>query len=297
MPIWSLNQERIFEALQTPSFGNICVKAVAGSGKTTTIAEGIKRLAPDLPITAIAFNRTIAEELKARLPSYIKVTTFHALGLAALSRSLVIRPQVEQYKVRRTAQKLISQNDHEHYLTYVCKLVSLAKSFGVIHFAPNVPETYQALAEHFSLIPNSIKASEPIAWQYCIKVLEASNRNIEEIDYDDMLYLTLLRGVRLPHPSWIFVDEAQDLNAVQHALLARMLSPQARFCAVGDPQQAIYGFRGAQTNSMQLLAETFKASWLDLDVSYRCSKAVVAAAQEFCPSIKAFDLKIGRAHV
>jgi len=109
----------------------------------------------------------------------------------------------------------------------------------------------------------------------------------EVIDFDDMLYLPLRSKCTFDKKNYVFVDEAQDTNGVQRALLRRMLAPppHGRLIAVGDPSQAIYGFRGADANAMSALREEFSAVVMPLSVSYRCSRAVVAEAQKYCTTL------------
>ena len=88
---------------------------------------------------------------------------------------------------------------------------------------------------------------------------------------------------------FVFVDEAQDTNAIQRALLRKILKPTSRIVAVGDPAQAIYGFRGADSNSLQLIADEFNCKRLPLTVSYRCPTSVVEFARQWVSHIEAAE--------
>jgi superfamily I DNA/RNA helicase len=140
-----------------------------------------------------------------------------------------------------------------------------------------------------------------IAWAQ--KVLAWSNdiRTCRMYDFDDMLYLCVKEGLILPKYDFIFVDEAQDTNAIQRAMLRKMLNvlpsnadeetqkkfKETRIIAVGDPAQAIYGFRGANSDSLDLIAKEFNCTKLPLTVSYRCPQAVVRYAQQWVKHIEA----------
>src|SRR5690606_18120963 len=87
----------------------------------------------------------------------------------------------------------------------------------------------------------------------------------------------------------VLVDEAQDLNVAQRILIRRMLKEGGRLIAVGDPRQAIYGFRGADSDSFRLIGEEFNATDLPLTVTFRCPKAVVAQAQRYVSHIQAHE--------
>lgn len=294
MTNWSSNQLAIFEAALDPSASHMLVRAVAGSGKTSTLVELANRLPSNSEVIVLAFNKNIAEELQTRMPSWVKASTFHSLCYRALLRSLPAKPEVDKFKVTRLAKKIIPEADHEHYLQYVKRLVAYAKNAGVgyahLPYPPNTPEAYRELAENHNLFPDTLKSDPAVGWNYAVKVLEASNAEAgTAIDYDDMIYLAFLKGSRLPTPQYILVDELQDFNGVQHELVRRMIGKNTRFIGVGDPRQSIYGFRGAVADSMQRLHRNLQATWYPLDISYRCSKAVVRAAQEFCPEIRAAD--------
>src|SRR5690606_26687347 len=82
----------------------------------------------------------------------------------------------------------------------------------------------------------------------------------------------------------VLIDEAQDLSALNHAMLRRIA--RKRLIAVGDPNQAIYGFRGAHQNSMDLLKEQFSMRKLGLTISFRCPIAVVEEARWRTPHMQ-----------
>jgi superfamily I DNA/RNA helicase len=88
---------------------------------------------------------------------------------------------------------------------------------------------------------------------------------------------------------FVFVDEAQDVSDIQRALLKAAMKKKGRLVAVGDPHQAIYGFRGADSEALNNIAIQFDAKRLPLSISYRCPKAVVAEAQKFVAHIQSHE--------
>ena len=96
-------------------------------------------------------------------------------------------------------------------------------------------------------------------------------------NFDDLLYLAVKDGISLPKFDFIFVDEAQDTNAIQRALLRKIMKKTSRVVVVGDPAQAIYGFRGADSESMNLIAEEFDCKRLPLSISCRCAGVLAHA--------------------
>lgn len=261
------------------------LSAVAGSGKTTTIVEACRLLPPGVSSRFLAFNKNIAEALKERLPYTVNSSTFHSAWFNSLKAHLTKSPKIDSNKVREILKKNLSRRDFELYFKFVCRLVGYAKNTGLgTSLCEDVPTEWFRLISHFNLFLESNDADEGEAIRYARETLRQSNSLTSVIDFDDMLYLPLLRNVTSDKSNYIFVDEAQDLNSVQRELLKRMIptssSAIARVIAVGDPNQAIYGFRGADNDSLDLLQQTFSAVRLPLSVSYRCSKAVVGEAQK-----------------
>lgn len=258
--------------------------AAAGSGKTTTIVAACRLLPPNLACRFLAFNKSIATELQARLPQHIASSTFHSCWFGALQRALPSRPKVDANKVRDILKQSLSYSDFETYFQFVTRLVGYAKSTGLGALTPDVEAEWFNLIGYFGLFANDDNMDESRAVRIARDTLAASNSNTKVIDFDDMLYLPLLRNLTCDKSNYIFVDEAQDLNAVQRTLLRRMLATApgapSRLIAVGDPHQAIYGFRGADADSMEQLRDEFNAVVLPLSVSYRCSQSVVAEAQK-----------------
>jgi superfamily I DNA/RNA helicase len=85
----------------------------------------------------------------------------------------------------------------------------------------------------------------------------------------------------------VFVDEAQDLNAAQIAMVLSAHKIDGRIIAVGDPAQSIYQFRGADSEAIPNFISKLNAKTLPLSVSYRCPKSVIRLAQEVVPDIQA----------
>lgn len=273
-------QEAFFSELVSGT-SSIILNAVAGSGKTTTIVHATSLLPPHVLTVFLAFNKRIEEELTKRLPSFVQCSTFHSRAYSALRRSLPKSPKVNKDKVRdilklAKEKKFLSYEDYQIYSQFVVKLVSLAKSAGLgTSLEEALGETpWEDLAIYHGLFPEK-PGNLQRGIELAQKVLAESNSDLSQIDFDDMLYLALLHKVRFDLASFIFVDEAQDTNSVQRALLAQMMGPTTRLIAVGDPLQAIYGFRGADSEAMPMLQQAFSMKPMDLSICYRCSQAVI----------------------
>jgi ATP-dependent exoDNAse (exonuclease V) beta subunit len=121
------------------------------------------------------------------------------------------------------------------------------------------------------------------------EVLTLNNSMLDMIDFDDMLYFAYIMNAPLMKYTHVFIDEAQDTNLIQRRLLARLLRHTSRLIAVGDPSQAIYGFRGADSEAMNNIAEEFNCARFPLSISYRCPRKVIELAQRIVPTIEARD--------
>jgi len=278
---WSINQEAVFDFVSNGT-GNAIVKAVAGSGKTTTIVEAIKRVRG--VSIFLAFNKSIAEELKAR---GVNARTFHSLTYSPVLQNVGVRT-VEANKTDTMMDYCMSVQDRRVYGSFVRKLVSLAKQAGIDAILPNDWSEYRALVDHHGLSIDTDDADIDRGIELAREVLEISNTSAC-VDFDDMLYLAVRNGITLSKYDWVFVDEAQDTNAIQRALLRKILKPDARIVAVGDPAQAIYGFRGSDSNSMNLIRDEFNCIELPLTVSYRCPQNIVKHAHKWVDYIEAFE--------
>lgn len=281
--IWSSFQTAFFNFVENAK-GNAILIAVAGSGKTTTVVEALKKCYGDTIF--LAFNKAIATELKDR---GVNAKTFHALCLPAVVNAKKGR-KIEGGKTGMVIRETLSQEQRDLYGGFIPKLVGLAKQSGIDCLIANTPEHWMQIVEHHDLELDHDDADMATAITLSQQILADSNAHPTLIDYDDMLYLAVKEGLTLPKFQFIFVDEAQDTNAIQRAILKKMHRKYGtRLFAVGDPAQAIYGFRGADSNSMNLIRDEFKCEEMPLTVSYRCSKKIVEFAQQWVGHITATD--------
>lgn len=267
----SLEQQNIKDFFLASKEG-ILVVASAGSGKTTLLEQLAKSLSPTATNLFLAFNKTIAETLKTRLPVYCNPSTFHGVGVAAC-RTKFPRIRISEDKTFFAARDLGVEKQNLHR---VCALVSKAKTLGYGIVSTLTTELFTSVLEE--TYPDWEVAS---LMPYVEQLLDLSVKDEKHIDFGDMLWLPIKHDWRLPRVSYIFVDEAQDLNELQMLWLERLLLPGGRIIAVGDPSQSIYAFRGAHAFAMQEMKQKFSLVTMPLSVSYRCSQAVVRLAQSY----------------
>jgi superfamily I DNA/RNA helicase len=282
-------QAAVFDFIENGS-GSAIIQAVAGSGKTTTIVEALKRIPPGSRTLFLAFNKSIATELQSRVPSGVIAATFHSTAFKSWTR-FAGRVKVEQNKVRDIMRDNCGDDLCIKYLPFCVRLVGYAKNAGIGFLVPDTVEEWWKLVDHFCLSLDTEEGTIEEAIDICQFLLERSTvYGKQVVDFDDMLYLPLVNSLTFEEFDFVFVDEAQDTNGVQQALLKRMVKRNTgRLIAVGDSAQAIYGFRGADSEAMARISREFACASLPLTVSYRCPRAVVEAAKPYCPHIEPHD--------
>jgi superfamily I DNA/RNA helicase len=287
---WSHYQEDIFAFVKDPHDArfelpfrkNAVVEAVAGSGKSTTAVAAMAYIPQGLVAIFLAFNKAIAEDLKGK---GVNARTFHSLTYGPVTKSRMIN-NVEGNKLRMILKRELNGDDEFVYGTFAARLVGMAKQVGIGCLVEDVEEEWHKLIQHHDLELENEKGNVPRAVEIARQLLMWSNDS-NMLDFDDLLYLAVKDGIALPKFDFVFVDEAQDTNAIQRAILRKILKPESRLICIGDPAQAIYGFRGADSQSLQLLADEFECARLPLTVSYRCSQAVVKHAHKYVSHIEA----------
>jgi superfamily I DNA/RNA helicase len=111
-----------------------------------------------------------------------------------------------------------------------------------------------------------------------------------QITLDEQVYMPWVFNMRDPFPwDWIFVDECQDLSPLRIDLLRRLSKPSTRFIFVGDNDQSIYGWTGADPRCFYRISKEFQPSCFSLTATFRCSHAVTDLAKKYVPSITAFE--------
>jgi superfamily I DNA/RNA helicase len=239
------------------------------------------RLPEDTASIFLAFNKSIAEELKSR---GVNARTFHSLVFSPVMRAKNQRnPNMD--KLRDLQSTLFSEEEGRMYGAFARKLVGLAKQTGIGCLCGDEETEWFDIVDHHDMELEHENADVYTAVALSRKLFHASLKS-REVDFDDMLYFAVKDGISLPKFDWVFVDEAQDTNAIQRAILRKIMREGSRLVAVGDPAQAIYGFRGADSDSLGLIAEEFQAETLPLSVSYRCASSIVEFARNWVSHIQ-----------
>ena len=267
--------------------GNALINAVAGSGKSTTIVNALHLIPTDKQVLFLAFNKSIVEELKIKIGglSNVEVRTLHSLGCKALLKaykSVVDESKYSSWLNSGIQTKFIvptrqlGDEDFGEWKSNIQKMIDLGR-VNLVKDANGLDDL--AFKHGLVLVDNEIEiALRAITW---------GETETSIIDYTDMVYLPVVKRLRVYQFDWVFIDECQDLNAAQRNLFLMCLKPNGRFVAVGDPRQAIYGFAGADVESFNLLGKIPHTVKLPLSVCYRCDSDIIDLAKEIVPQIEA----------
>lgn len=277
----SPQQQDFFDWIETGD-GSCILEAVAGSGKTTTLIEALKLMRGRIFFGA--YNKKIADEIKAKAPKLdqLYVQTMHAAGFSNWRRAAP-DVKVNENKCRDIFRKTFQTEANAALEPAVLQIVSLAKQAFILPQAPL--HKWVSMIDHFDV---ECQGRDAEGIELSQKVLtESTRQDTEQIDFDDMIYSPLIHNTRVYQYDWVLIDEAQDTNASRRALALRMLKRDGRLVAVGDRHQAIYGFTGADANSLDLIRTAVGAKQMPLTVSYRCPVDVVEYAHRFVAHIQA----------
>lgn len=289
---------------------HLLITARAGTGKTTTLVEGLKAMIGRTPsikpspqqrkiwdslktskevkfVTFCAFNNAIADELNARLPPPYQAKTLHKLGYEAVRNVYPRLGKPSSYRSQDFLGKILGVDIREYRkengleVKAVCSIVSHCKHGGILE---PTDEDVAEIIERFEIeLPPKLSNLRATVKEV---LKRSADPTIDgRLDFDDMIWLPVVLNLPVFKNDLLLVDEAQDLNRCQQ-LLAMKAGERLIFC--GDPAQAIYGFAGADSNSMASLRSMLEATErecldLKLNVTRRCPKQVVKAANSFVP--------------
>lgn len=293
-------QLAVFDFLENGK-GHGVVRAVAGSGKTTTLEKGVKgyiRANPRARVLCCAFNKAIERTLSQRMPRSVMVKTTHGLGLATYTAAYG-RCKVDTRKGFFLASDVLIENGHyrtirsgdkrAEHVGPVSKLAGLGKANLV---DPNDLGALTALAIEYDCGTVVAEPGKLSCEQAAALAGEAMRRAADKstvVDFDDMIWLPVYRGLTPRKFDLVMVDETQDLNKAQLALVRAVCASRGRIIAVGDDAQAIYGFRGADSEAMPRMISELNATVLPLSISYRCPVSVAALAATVVPDFAPGD--------
>lgn len=279
--------------------GQVLLISCPGSGKTTTMLRRIdymiKTGIPAEQILMVTFTDAAASEMKERFTKQYGVSsatfsTIHSLCLRIISDGMVIPPRIisgeEQYSLIRDALvgiRIPAWNSKKDILADISAFKNSGKSIEI--FSPSILRT-----EEF----------RKVFYAY-----ENEKERRAYVDFDDLLLICkkllsensgLLEKYRKKY-RYIMVDEYQDTNNVQKDIIYLLAGPDGNLCVVGDDDQSIYGFRGANPHIMLDFGKDYPScKKIDMNINYRSCPEIIHAAsnlienntQRFAKDIRAF---------
>ena len=281
-------QALIVDALRGTE-ANLMVNALAGTGKTTTL-ELLQEASKTKPILYLAFNKRVKEEAERKFPKTTLVKTFNGFGHSAWQRSygnLEVDGKKLNTIFKEYANGLKGDERKETWEVYweVLQACQIAKHCGYVPEGkyPNA----KRLSKREDVARRLEKKPDALTLQLLDHILHLSIQAAYKrwVDFDDQVYMPTLFGGTFPRFPLALIDEDQDLNLVNHEMLAR--SRHGRLALVGDRWQSIYAFRGAVTSGVQRLKERFNCTEYDLSLCFRCPEAVVEEARWRAPNLRA----------
>lgn len=288
----NMNSEQS-EAVRTTE-GPLLIMAGAGSGKTRVLTHRIAYLLDEKDVSpynilAITFTNKAAKEMKARVEhlvgeeaQVIWMSTFHSMCVR------ILRRDADRIGIERNFT-IIDPTDQKSVIKDVLKSENIdSKRFeprmfiGAISNLKNelkTPEDAQKEANDFH--------SQMVATVY--KGYQRQLSRNEALDFDDLIMTTINLFERVPETleyyqnkfQYIHVDEYQDTNKAQYTLVKLLANKFENLCVVGDSDQSIYGWRGADIQNILSFEEDYpEAKIIFLEQNYRSTKNILNAANE-----------------
>ena len=271
--------------------GPLLILAGAGSGKTRVITHRIAYMLtqgiPQSAILALTFTNKAAREMAARVrsllgykPKHLVVSTFHAFGVRLLRdhiASLGYRPNFSIYDVADQASLI--------------KSIAREQKF---HLEPAEPPK---LAHLFSDLKTGLKQWDPFAERYrsLYEEYESHMKVYNAVDFNDLILLPLrlltendlVRHAVQDRYQYVLVDEFQDTSRIQYELLHAIGEKNKNVCVVGDDDQSIYSWRGANYENIERFERDFPGVVeIKLEQNYRSTSTILGAANRLIANNK-----------
>ncbi len=285
------------EAAETV-LGPVLILAGAGSGKTRTVTYRIAHMLENLKIPgkeilAVSFTNKAATEMKERVahlvPAKVRkgttLSTFHSLGIRILREDIhhlgynnlfSIYDQADQMSIVREALKNY-RSEKTYDRSTVMSKIGLLKNKGIS------PTDFTKSSEYDP--ENNYDGATEFAYHYYQDKLQFYNA----LDFDDILFLVVRLFKEFPEVArkyserfkYIMIDEYQDTNQLQFSMIQALTSTHENICVVGDDDQAIYSFRGADISNILNFEKQYKeVKVIKLEENYRSTFPILNLANK-----------------
>lgn len=292
MSLDGLNKEQKEAVLTTD--GPLLVLAGAGSGKTRVLTTRVAYLIDDMKVDpsavlAITFTNKAAKEMKERIISYlgpigyqIQISTFHSFGL------LIVRENVDKLGLEKNFT-ILDSDDSVTVIKQILKEMNLDPK----HYNPKGLKNKISSAKNELISPMEYKKIAMTDFENIVAdVYEKYDLKLKvnnSVDFDDLLMLPLELFNNNPEIlkhyqerfKYIMVDEYQDTNHAQYLLVKMISAKYKNICVVGDNDQSIYSFRGANFRNILNFEKDYKSpKVIMLEENYRSTKHILSAAND-----------------
>ncbi|MDR0735837.1 MAG: UvrD-helicase domain-containing protein [Zoogloeaceae bacterium] len=297
MPQLNVRQREAIQYLDGP----LLVLAGAGSGKTRVITRKIAYLVQECglaprQIAAITFTNKAAREMQTRVGKLIsrqaaeslQVSTFHALGVRILREEAAAIGYKPRFSIFDATDAFAVIAD----LAGSVDKIRLRQIQGILSNWKNTRTLPEEAARRAASETEKLAARLYPAY-------EATLKSYQALDFDDLILRPAMLFMENPEIAekwqnrfrYLLIDEYQDTNACQYSLLKLLAGVRAQFTAVGDDNQSIYGWRGADVANMERLAEEFpRLEIIKLEQNYRSTLRILSAANNvIAHNVKRFE--------
>lgn len=312
------------KSVSTASSASLFVVARAGCGKTTTTVDGIRRMfgytphiangttqqkaiwkemkriakeAKPTKVFATTFSRSLADEMEKKLQdvSEVKASGIHSFGFGII-RNTIGWKKPNTFATWNLIQELFgvsykeARKDAAEFMMYyaVNELVSKCKVLLKEPTIDNIREI--ALTYQIDTNGKFNRIADMVA-KIIHHVIENAH-DLKEITFDDQIWLPIVLNLPVPQFDFTVIDETQDLNECQTQLVLRSSN---HFMVIGDDRQAIFGFAGANCDSLQQVRNAIETKTgiepveKKLTKTFRCGKAIANTAAKLVPDFEAFE--------
>ncbi len=290
MDLENLNKEQKKAVLYNE--GPLLILAGAGSGKTKVLTTKIAYLIKEKGISpyeilAITFTNKAAKEMKERVENligeearFIQISTFHSFGLRLLRENCKDLGHESNFVIMDSDDSLV-----------IIKKIMKDLNYDIKQFSPKAVKNKISSCKNELMSPNDYENYVAGDFDQIIldvyKKYEEKLKGSNAVDFDDLLLLPIklfrkhkdILEMYQNRYKYILIDEYQDTNEAQY-ILSKMISAKYKnICVVGDADQAIYGFRGANYKNILNFEKDYpNALSIKLEQNYRSTKNILDAA-------------------
>ncbi|HEX6126050.1 MAG TPA: UvrD-helicase domain-containing protein [Pyrinomonadaceae bacterium] len=292
----SLNPQQV-EAVKTTE-GPLLILAGAGSGKTRVITVRIAYLIAEKNveprnILAVTFTNKAAGEMRSRIEELLKGQTLRSFPLISTFHSLcvrILRQHIEQLDEGYKKTFTIYDTDDSQKVVKACiKDLGLDEKQIVPRVVRNAISAAKNRGEDVEIFTSRVEQTDEkrAATAKVFRMYEDRLRTANALDFDDLLIKTVrllrksqeVRDKYNDRYKYILVDEYQDTNSLQFAMINYLTEKQQNICVVGDDAQSIYGFRQADIKNILDFEQHFpNAKVILLEQNYRSTQTILDAA-------------------